>query len=202
MTSTTMDIVALDRIAVREATRVVDLVQDNDWTRDTPCAGWTLRRLVTHMTAQHHGFAAAAHGAGEDPAHWREPEHLEDPAGAHRAPATEVLDAFAEQDATGRMFAVPELGGSFPGQLAIGFHFIDYVVHAWDVAAALGTDLQLPDAVLGAALMVARRIPTDPDFRAPGAPFGPALAVPEGADPLQETLLLLGRTPGQWPTRT
>lgn len=197
-----MDVVGLDRIAVQEAARVVELARDGDdgdWTRDTPCAGWDLRRLVGHMTAQHHGFAAAARGEGGETRYWREPEGERDPAGAHRAAADAVLAAFAAPGVRQREFELPELGGGFPGRTAIGFHFVDYVVHAWDVAATLGVPLRFTDDVLGAALAVARRVPTDPAGRGPGFAFAPALEVPAGAGPLEEALRLLGREPRAWP---
>ncbi|WP_019073957.1 TIGR03086 family metal-binding protein [Streptomyces hokutonensis] len=202
MTATGTDIVELDRIAVYEALRVVELAQEEDWERDTPCAGWNLRRLVAHMAAQHYGFAAAARGAGEDRVYWREPEDMVEPAKTHRAAATAVLAAFAEPGATEREFALPELGMSFPGRTAIGFHFIDYVVHAWDVAATLGTALDLSDDVLDIALVVARLVPTDPAGRGPGFAFAPALDVPPDAGPLDEALRLLGRAPEQWPVKS
>ncbi|MFV8182021.1 TIGR03086 family metal-binding protein [Streptomyces sp. AF1B] len=195
------DVVEWDRIAVREAVRVVDLAASDDWERDTPCAGWTLRRLVAHMAAQHHGFAAAARGAGQDAARWREPEDMSEPAGVHRSAAADVLDAFGEPGAGEREFTLPELGGSFPGRTAIGFHLVDYVVHAWDVAATLGVAVELPDDVLRAALAVARRVPTDPALRGPGFAFAPTVDVPAGAGPLNETLRLLGRVPEDWVAR-
>ncbi|MEU6272890.1 TIGR03086 family metal-binding protein [Streptomyces populi] len=201
MTVTGADVVELDRIAVHEALRVVGLAENADWDRATPCAGWDLRRLVAHMTAQHLGFAAAASGAGREAAHWREPQDMGEPARVHEAAAAAVLAAFAEPGVTEREFALPELGGSFPGRQAVRFHFVDYVVHAWDVAATLGTVLELSDDVLGAALATARRVPDDPAVRGPGNAFAPALDVPDGPGPLDETLRLLGRDPDRWPVR-
>ncbi|MET8585263.1 TIGR03086 family metal-binding protein [Streptomyces collinus] len=204
MTPSEADLVELDRIAVREAVRVVDLAGEHDWERDTPCAGWTLRRLVAHMTAQHHGFAAAARGEGQDAAHWREPHDMSEPAKAHRAAAAAVLDAFAEPGAVEEEFALPELGGSFPGRRAVGFHLVDYVTHAWDVAATLGLRVRLPEDVLGTALAVARRVPADPALRGPGFAFAPVVRAPgeaAGSGPLEETLRLLGRRPERWPVR-
>ncbi|WP_317447217.1 TIGR03086 family metal-binding protein [Streptomyces collinus] len=195
------DLVELDRIAVREAVRVVDLAGEDDWERDSPCAGWTLRRLVAHMTAQHHGFAAAARGRGQDAARWREPRDMSEPAKTHRAAAAAVLDAFGEPGSVGAEFA---LGGSFPGRRAVGFHLVDYVAHAWDVAATLGLRVRLPEDVLGAALAIARRVPADPALRGPGFAFAPVVRAPEEADgsgPLEETLRLLGRRPERWPVR-
>ncbi|MDQ0764603.1 TIGR03086 family metal-binding protein [Streptomyces canus] len=166
--------------------------------RGTPCAGWDLRRLVAHMTAQHHGFAAAARGVGGDPGYWREQERTGEPARAHRAAADAVLGAFAEPGVLEREFVLPELGGGFRGRTAIDFHFVDYVVHAWDVAATLSVRLHLADEVLTAALAVARRVPTDPAGRGPDFAFAPALKVAEGIGPLEATLRLLGRQPRAW----
>ncbi|MFJ7967814.1 TIGR03086 family metal-binding protein [Streptomyces sp. NPDC096324] len=202
MTVSGTDIVELDRIAVHEALRVVERAENADWDRDTPCADWNLRQLVAHMTAQHLGFAAAARGAGLEAAPWQESRDMEEPARAHRAAATAVLAAFAEPGATEREFALPELGGSFPGRQAVRFHFIDYVVHAWDVAATLGVGLELSDDVLGAALATARRVPADPAVRGPGNAFAPALDVPGGSGQLDATLRLLGREPHRWPVAT
>ncbi|MFD3926666.1 TIGR03086 family metal-binding protein [Streptomyces sp. NPDC058614] len=199
MTSTALDIVALDRIAVHESLRVVELAEEADWERDTPCAGWTLRQLVAHMAAQHHGFAAAARGAGSGAAYWREPEDMSEPGRTYRGAATAVLAAFAEPGVTEREFVLPELGGAFPGRMAVGFHFIDYVVHAWDVAATLGVGLGLPGHLLDSAVAVARLVPTDPAGRGPGFAFAPVLDVPAGAGPLDEALRLLGRAPENWP---
>ncbi|MEV8030704.1 TIGR03086 family metal-binding protein [Streptomyces sp. NPDC086182] len=195
------DIVGLDRIAVRESLRVVAAARPADWDRDTPCAGWTLRRLVAHMTAQHHGFAAAARGAGREAAHWREPAaHRSDPGQAYRASVTAVLTAFAEPGVTEREFDLPEFGSSFPGRVAVGFHFIDYVVHAWDVAVSLGVALELPAFALEAAVVIARRVPADPERRGAGFAFAPALEVSSGSDPLTEALRLLGRDPDLRPS--
>jgi len=199
MTTTGPDIVELDRIAVHESLRVVALARETDWERDTPCAGWTLRRLVAHMAAQHYGFAAAARGAGHDEAYWREPEDMGDLGRTYQGAATTVLATFAEPGVGEREFVLPELGGGIPGRMAVGFHFIDYVVHAWDVAATLGVGLDLPGHVLDAGLAVARRVPTDPAGRGPGLPFAPTLDVPAGSKRLDEALRLLGRDPEKWP---
>ena len=65
------DLRAADAAATRDSVAVVAGVTTEDLTRPTPCAGWNLLGLLAHMTAQHHGFAAAARGHGEDEAAWR-----------------------------------------------------------------------------------------------------------------------------------
>src|ERR1700752_1835976 len=51
------DIVALDAQAVRASVELVERARPADMARPTPCADWTLHGLITHMTAQHYGFA-------------------------------------------------------------------------------------------------------------------------------------------------
>ena len=67
MTINLDDIVALDASAVRASIALVARAQPADMTRPTPCADWTLHGLISHMAAQHYGFAAASAGDG-DPA--------------------------------------------------------------------------------------------------------------------------------------
>ncbi|MEV3854899.1 TIGR03086 family metal-binding protein [Streptomyces sp. NPDC050095] len=200
--------IALDRLAVQESVRLLGLARGDDWERDTPCAGWTLRRLAAHMTAQHRGFAAAARGGGGELAPWRERQDEADPGAAHRAAALDLLDAFAEPGVEEREFTLPELregpgpGGGWPGRIAVGFHLVDYVVHAWDVAVTLGVGVELPAPVVTAAHAVALRVPTDPESRAPGAAFAPPVERTAGGSDFAAMLALLGRDPGWRPGAT
>jgi uncharacterized protein (TIGR03086 family) len=197
MSSPLADLLALHRTAVLASVDVVNTVGTADLARETPCAGWNLGELLAHMTVQHRGFAAAARGDGADPAIWNADTVREgvptDPAGTYAAAAGDVLAAFA--DATGT-FTLPELGADFPAEAAVGFHFVDYVVHGWDVAASLGQPYRLPAAVIETALPVAQIVP-EGEFRTmAGAPFGP---VQNGAaaNDFDRLLLHLGRIP-QW----
>jgi uncharacterized protein (TIGR03086 family) len=189
-------LIELDGRAVRASADLVRRVTAADLGRPTPCGDWDLAALLAHMTAQHRGFAAAA-GHGGDLAVWQ-PVHAADPVAAHRSAAEQVLAAFAAPDLDVRRFVLPEItrAPDFPATQAIGFHLVDYVVHGWDVATALGIDAPpLDDAVLAAALRIARAVPDGADRLAPGAAFAPARPVPTGADALTEILLLLGRRP-------
>lgn len=194
------DLRTFHRIAVLASIGIVDTVRRTDLDRVTPCAGWTLRDLLVHMTVQHRGFAAAARGDGADPAIWR-PETVlasvtADPAAAYAVAARDVLDAFAGEETPDVDFALPEIGPgvTVPGRMAMGFHFVDYVVHGWDVAATLDVGHDLPADVIAAVLPLALAVP-DGDFRAtPGAPFAPAVQDP-GADDFDRILRHLGRTP-------
>jgi uncharacterized protein (TIGR03086 family) len=202
---TISDVRPFHRVAVQASVDVVAAVTRDDLRRPTPCAGWNLLDLLTHMTVQHHGFAAAARGGGDSPAVWA-PDRVAqgvaaDPAGTYAAAAADVLDAFAADGVLDATFALPDLGpgAAFPGAMAIGFHFVDYVAHGWDVARSMGVDFALPDEVVAAALPLVFGIP-DGEFRTmDAAPFGPAVAAPDGATDLDRMLSHLGRSPGWTP---
>jgi uncharacterized protein (TIGR03086 family) len=184
-----------DAAAVRATIDLVAAVSPADLDRPTPCADWDLRALLEHMGAQHRGFAAAAEGRGGDLTLWQ--PH---PAISYAESAARVLAAFAPDDVLDRPFRLPEAGDRpVPARMAIGFHLVDYVVHGWDVAAAVGVRWELPAWVLEAALPIAEAVPDGLSRRQPGAAFGPAVATAGGAGALDRILTLLGRSPGWRP---
>jgi len=120
-----------------------------------------------------------------------------DPASTYAAAAADVLEAFAADDVLDATFALPEFGpgAAVPGAQAIGFHFVDYVVHGWDVARAIDVPFTLPDDVISAVLPLVLAVP-DGDFRtAPESPFARAIAAGEEVSDLDRALLHLGRSP-------
>ncbi|MEV6807939.1 TIGR03086 family metal-binding protein [Streptomyces sp. NPDC017248] len=192
-----MDIRKLDRTAVLETVRLVQQAAPHDWDLPTPCAGWTLRQLVSHMAGQHHGFAAAASGGGADLAVWAPTALGDDPSTTYRDAAWTVIDGFSRPDVFAREFILPEISTSrpFPASIAIGFHFLDYVVHGWDVARTLGLPLHLDEEVVEAALGYALRVPDDERRLGPAPLFRPALPTAPGARTLDLVLTALGRSP-------
>lgn len=191
----------LHRTAVQASIDIVAAVRPEHLMLATPCAGWHLAELLTHMTAQHHGFAAAARGDGADLSAWRTDTLADavaaDPVGTYTAAAHDVLDAFATDGVDEALFALPEFGAdvTVPGATAMGFHFVDYVVHGWDVAATLRLPFTLPADVIAAALPVAKSVP-DGEFRDAGnSPFARALHSSDTDDDFASLLRYLGRDP-------
>ncbi|MEU8223430.1 TIGR03086 family metal-binding protein [Kribbella sp. NPDC048915] len=194
----TIDYVALDAEAVRVSIDLAATATPADLSRPTPCRAWTLYGLLAHMATQHYGFAAAARGSA-DPDAWKLRDLGDDPVKAYIASAEHVLEAFAEPGVVDRTFPLTEFGpdAAFPGAQAISFHFIDYVVHSWDVAKSLGTTVPFAPATLEAAEAVAQVVPVGDIRLAPGTPFAPAVSW-SGEDRLDRIVAHLGRTPS-WP---
>ncbi len=177
--------------AVRLSVDAVEAAADASLSTETPCAGWDLRALLEHMGTQNRGFAEAARGAN-DPAIWTV-HPSPDPVGDYVRSAHDIVEAFATC-AAGTVL-LPEIPpGEFPAATALGFHLIDSVVHAWDVARSVGREIEL-DADLGpTALRIAEAVPTG---KARGPAFGPALEVSDSAATLDRILRILGRSP-EW----
>jgi uncharacterized protein (TIGR03086 family) len=192
------NIVALDERAVRHSLELADRITADDLNIPTPCRAWTLYGLLAHMATQHYGFAAASRGDG-DLERWKLLDLGDDPVAAYRDSAEHVLAAFAEEGVGDRLFPLAEFSADhkFPGHQAISFHFIDYVVHSWDVAKALGTNVEFEPDVVEAAHEVARVVPTGAPRLAPGAAFAPDIPW-TGEDRLDQLIAFLGRPPA-WP---
>ncbi|MFF2395117.1 TIGR03086 family metal-binding protein [Nocardia sp. NPDC058114] len=184
--------------AVRLSIDAVEAASDSALSTETPCAGWDLRALLDHMGTQNRGFAAAARGANA-PAVWAVRPAI-DPIGDYIRSAHDVVAAFAACQA--RTLRLPEIPpGEFPVATALGFHLIDSVVHAWDVARSVGRAIDLDPDLAPTALRIAEAVPTGTARRRPGAAFGPALEVADTTATLDRILRVLGRAPEWLPSR-
>ncbi|MFE3152334.1 TIGR03086 family metal-binding protein [Streptomyces sp. NPDC059218] len=187
----------LDRRAVLRSAEIVALARDDQWDAPTPCGGWSLRRLLAHMAAQHRGFAAAAGGGPVDETVWQETP-LDDPRRAYADSVDRVLDAFAADGVLDRTVVLPWIHPTmtFTAPRAIGFHLVDYVVHGWDVAASLGIPAAYDeDLVLAAAEVARKEVPSGPSRERPGASFRPAVELAGPASAEDRLLASLGRDP-------
>ncbi len=196
-----MDIRDLNRRALAASTEIVGKVRPDQLGLPTPCAEWRLRQLLGHMIGQHYGFAAAARGETSDRSVWADRPVGADLHAAYAAAVADVTAAFAEDGMLERRLWLPEImaDATFPAPTAIGFHFLDYVVHSWDVARSVGTAPGLDADLVAAALARAVEVPDGDNRLAPGAAFRPGIDVPDGAPDLDRLLAVLGRSPA-WPS--
>ncbi|MGW4484689.1 TIGR03086 family metal-binding protein [Amycolatopsis sp. NPDC004368] len=183
----------LDRQSLLVLDKLVAATTDQDLSRPTPCAGWTLADLLRHQVSENHAFAEAVRrGEAND---WDAGRLGEDAYASYAASVDDFLAAFGEDGALRRPVKIHE-NGPFPAEIAAAMHLVDTVVHGWDLAKTIGVPYEpVPEAV-HAALEFAAVVPTDPAERAVSGVFGPLIEVPDSADELDRLIGLLGRDPG------
>ncbi|TCC36729.1 TIGR03086 family metal-binding protein [Kribbella sindirgiensis] len=191
-----MDIRDLDRRAGAVLGEVVMQVRPEHLWFPTPCPDWTVRGLMRHLVSQNEGLAAAALNGSASVHVWTGGRLGDNPAGAYRRSNVRVADAFADGGALDRLVEVREFG-SFPRRIALTFHQLDCVVHAWDLARAIDVPYNPPPDMVDLALTLARRIPDTDANRGTGYAFERSVKVSGTAPDLDQLLGLLGRNP-EW----
>ncbi|GAA3149424.1 TIGR03086 family metal-binding protein [Planomonospora alba] len=194
----TLDLRDLDRRALETAGHLITRVRPEHLAAPTPCTAWNLGELLRHMVSENHGFAAAAADRSTDRSAWDRGELGTDPYRAYQTSAAAVTAAFAAGDAYDRRVEVREFG-VFRGRTAMAMHFVDVLVHGWDIAASIGAPYPLDEEAAAGALAIAAGWPDVPGFRGPGAPFGARVPVRAGASATERLLGLLGRSPAWAP---
>ncbi|MEY9850066.1 uncharacterized protein (TIGR03086 family) [Streptacidiphilus sp. BW17] len=188
------------RPATALVAEVVRGVHDEQLDTATPCAGITVGALLDHIDLLCVAFAAAGRketlpdgGRPREPdasrlgADWRDrlPDRLETLAEAWRS-----ADAWEGMTRVG--------GLDLPGQIAGATGLDEVLVHGWDLAVATGQAFPTDDAQAAAAVSIAAAWAQDVVAQNPdGTPglFGPPVAVPDDAPPLDRLLGLTGRDP-------
>jgi len=195
---TTLDL----RPAAQRLVALIGGIGDEQLTAPTPCVDSTVGDLLDHVSGFAHAFtAAAAKDDGPDPA---APPPTADSANLGddwrtRIPEAVVAlgEAWSSEAAwTGMTEAA---GVELPGEVAGLFALDELVVHAWDVAVASGQAYDPNDPALTPLLEFLRSFVGSGDAPKDGL-FGPPVAVPPDASPLEEILGLTGREPS-WSAR-
>ncbi|HEX6343424.1 TIGR03086 family metal-binding protein [Umezawaea sp.] len=183
-----LDLVELDRRACELNFALIEGVSAAEWSAATPCVEWTVRDLVQHQVDSTAAFTAGARGESVDVV--GEPLGA-DPLGVYQAA---VADAWAAFDTAGMLDAEREFPGfgRRSGRTLVAAHFVDNLVHAWDLARALGREYEFEDDLASAALRITARYP------AGIASFAPPVPVPGSASATDRLVGRLGRSP-RWP---
>ncbi len=188
------DLRSQHRRALARAGETVAHVHAGDLERATPCAGWDLRALLSHMVGQNDGFATAVTaGDAARSAYTRPPVTVSDLASQWHRSADRVLAAFAHADPDDDVLLIEiSPDRTVPTGAAVGMHLLDTVIHTWDVERSLGNPYRPDDELLTTVAAGARRVPAGASRSSPGAAFAPAV-ITDQTDPWLETLALLGR---------
>lgn len=186
-----MDLLELDRRALASTGALVEATEDHDLGLPTPCEDWDVRSLLDHVIGGNRLFAAAATQADPD---WRRraADHVGgDHRRAYRDSCEAVTAAFEADGVPAASFELPF--GVLPGYMAIAIHFVDVLVHGWDLAVAIGREPRLDAELCLEALRIAESYPEetwgDPRFFAARVEPRPDMAAQE------RLVAFLGRRP-------
>ena len=138
-----MDVPAMFRGAVAEFDARVRQIGDDQWQAATPDDDWTVRDLVNHLVAE--DLWAPSLFAGSTVAEVGDRFDGDvlgaRPKTAWAAASAEALRAVGDDGAMER--TVHLSFGDFPGSEYTLQLFADHLIHAWDLARAIGADERL-----------------------------------------------------------
>ena len=184
------DTAELHRRAVEEFGARVQAVGDDQWELPTPCSDWNVRQLINHLVYENRWTVPLMGGSTIAEVGDR---YEGDLLGDHPEAAWEESSKEAVQavQADGALERVVDLSaGPTPAREYVSQLFADHLIHAWDLARAIGADERLdPELVDACAAWFASR---EDAYRGAGA-VGPRLEVPAGADPQTRLLAAFGR---------
>jgi uncharacterized protein (TIGR03086 family) len=178
------------RRTVEEFATRVHRIADDQWSEPTPCADWDVRMLVHHLVEEQRWAQPLFAGAtiadvgdrfagdllGADPVATFDEASCAALAAAEAPHALERTVHLSFGDVDGAEYAM---------QLAA-----DHLIHAWDLAVAIGTDPTLD--VEAVATVRAWFEPVEHLYRKAGL-VGPRVTLPNGATPQQHLIAMFGR---------
>ncbi|WNV91656.1 TIGR03086 family metal-binding protein [Umezawaea sp. Da 62-37] len=182
-----LDLLGMDRRACELNVELIEGLTEEELNMATPCVEWTVRELIQHQVDSTLSFTAGARGMAAG-----EVRPLGgDPLGVYRSTVEEAWSTF---DSPGLLDREVEFPGYGPqkGRVLVAAHFVDNLVHAWDLARALGREYEVEANLAEAALRIAEKYPTGI------AAFAPPVEVGSDASVTDRLVGQLGRSP-RWP---
>lgn len=176
-------------VAMARFGRVLLQVDDEHLELETPCAGWNVQALISHVVL---GDASVPLLFAGDPL----PSTMAidtsilgpNPVATWRGTALAAIEAWRAEGAMDKIVQHPV--GERPGSVFARFRLVDMLGHTWDLAQAIGVDADIPDALAEAAL----------DFLFPmldelaeSKVFGAPVTPPPDSDATVRFLALIGR---------
>jgi uncharacterized protein (TIGR03086 family) len=181
---------ALLRSSIEEFGARVRQIRDEQWGAGTPDTEWNVRDLVSHLVSENLWAPPLFAGAtiGEVGDRFDGDVLGPDPKGSWLAASAQAAAAAGEPGVLDR--AVHLSFGDFPGREYAMQLFADHLIHAWDLARAIGADERLDPGLVAAC--TAWFAPMEDAYRGAGA-IAERPPVPDGADAQTRLLAMFGR---------
>jgi len=163
---------------------VVSRIGADDVGRQTPCREYDVASLTVHLRRSIDllGAATGAQLPDADP---------DTPVREQLIPAARAaLRAWQRRGVEGDIELGPQ---PFPARLAVSILGLEYLVHAWDYANALGVGIDVPDDLAQAVLDGSLNVITPEGRKSAG--FDDPIDLPDGAGPMERLVAFTGRRP-------
>ncbi|QLL07303.1 TIGR03086 family metal-binding protein [Mycobacterium vicinigordonae] len=180
-----------DELASAEATlavlrQVLHPIGRDDKSKQTPCAEYDVKALTTHLLNSITTLGGMVGAQIAVPQDTDSVEHLV--IGAARP----ALDAWHKHGLEGEVALGPN---SMPARVAASVFSIEFLVHAWDYATAVGHGVDAPDSLSEYVLELSQRV-IKPEQRG-AAGFDDPVDVPDDASALARLVAFTGRNPAR-----
>jgi uncharacterized protein (TIGR03086 family) len=165
--------------------QVLHTIAGDDMSRQTPCTQFNVTQLTEHLL---NSITAIGGMVGAEIPETDESDSVERRVVGTARPA---LDAWHRHGLDG---SVPFGKGEMPAKGACGILSLEFLVHAWDYAWAVGHDVNAAEPLAEYVLGLARKI-IKPELRS-RAGFDDPVDVAEDAGALDRLVAFTGRNPG------
>ena len=177
MTTPNDAVIVLNR-ALDQMGDVLASIHEGHLTKPTPCNGWDVGRLISHVLAAPGNFLQMSRG--EQPDWTATPPVVDDEwAGEFRSSADDLIHFWHQQ-------------GDDADAGQVDWQTAEMAVHTWDLVRATGMRIGLDPEVAERGLAFMSKGLT-PENR--GEAFGPAVEVPEDAPIYERLVAFAGRNP-------
>ena len=162
----------------------------DDLARPTPCSEWDVAGLVAHSIGAMEYYARLARGVEGVRPVTVDIETIDDMITKLDAAAADGVAAWSTPGVLDQ--EVRMVLGRMPARDALAVHIGDLSIHAWDLAAARGSTLELPPELAVAVLATWEDVFVRLDR---GTAFAGEVAVDADASPTARLVAYCGRTP-------
>lgn len=160
-------------------------IADDDLNKQTPCREFDVAGLTDHLM---NSITVLGGAAGAQIPERDRSDSVERQVVLAGRPA---LDAWKRRGLDG---TVPFGDNEAPAKMMAGILSLEFLVHAWDYAAAVGREVDAPDSLTDYVMGLARNVIT-PEGRT-RAGFDDPIDMPDDAGSLEKLLAYTGRRPG------
>lgn len=179
--------------AVQGARAVTDLVSTTNALRPSPCDDWTALDVARHLVSVLDRVTGAAEGADLMNMPILSPSGASGVANDLAAAATRVHAAWSDDAALTTLMTLPF--GVLPGAAALGAYTSELHTHTWDLATAIGVELNWPEADLEVGVAMAKFAIPSEGRDDPAMPFGHTVDVLTDASLIEQLVAWVGRDP-------